>query len=848
MAFLRSVAFFCVLLSPLALPAQKLLAPDDFLPHKLGEQFTPHFQMVEYFRHAAANSSRIILKQYGKTYEDRPLIYAVVSSKENLANLEQIRLNNLRRAGMVAGKPDDSNPIAIVWLSLNVHGNEAASSETSMLLLYNLLDSTRADVQEWLKNTVVVIDPCVNPDGNNRYTHWYIDASDKIPNPNPEAREHREPWPGGRSNHYLFDLNRDWAWATQTESQQRLEIYHQWFPHVHVDYHEMGYREPYYFAPAAEPFHKLITPFQRSFQTEIGKNHATYFDQNGWLYFTRETYDLFYPSYGDTYPTYNGAIGMTYEQGGIRAGRVISLDNGLYLTLKDRIQHHLTTALSTIEISSKNADRLVQNFTAYFKEGSENPKGTYKSFIIRNTNSRDKIKALTILLDRHKIQYGRAGQTASLGAYDYTTGKDTTIRLNENDLVINTRQPRSTLAQVLFNPDNELADSATYDITAWSIPLAYGLQAYASKQSVGAGQPFMRDTFVNRIDFSSAPTYAYIIPWKGLNAARFLSHVMQRGVNARVATAPFVSNKISYPSGTVIVARADNTHLGERFGRELIANSTIFEQEVIPMATGFAETGPDVGSAKMELLKKPSVAILYDDHVDVHSYGQVWYYFEQELHYPVTSIATGDVGRARLSQYNIIILPEGGYADMDSGKLAKLTQWVADGGRLIAIGEALGALEDKKGFELSRFASKKEEEAQKEQQSADKLARRFAHYEDIERTAVGEGNPGSIVRVQMDNTHPLAYGMPNYYYSLKTGTAVYPPLKNAWNVGYTDGKLNRSGFMGHKLEAGIKNSAVFAVQNSGRGAIIYMVDNPLFRGFWYQGLFLFGNAVFMPMN
>ena len=276
---------FCVACSAQLL-AQKLLSPEEFMPHKYGEQFTPHNLTVDYFRHAAANSDLIQLKEYGKTNQMRPLLYAIISSKENLVNLEKIRLNNLARAGVEGGKADPSVAnITIVWLSMNVHGNEPASSESSVSILYNLLNPNRLDTKEWLKNTVVIIDPCVNPDGYHRYTHWNNNASDKIPNTSPDAREHREPWPGGRVNHYYFDLNRDWAWLSQVESQQRMAVYKDWLPHVVPDFHEMGYNSPYYFAPAAQPYHRFITPFQRDFQVEIGKNHAKYFDKEGWLYF-----------------------------------------------------------------------------------------------------------------------------------------------------------------------------------------------------------------------------------------------------------------------------------------------------------------------------------------------------------------------------------------------------------------------------------------------------------------------------------------------------------------------------------------------------------------------------------
>ncbi|MBS1654614.1 MAG: zinc carboxypeptidase, partial [Bacteroidetes bacterium] len=362
--FIAVLSSFILLLSASA----QLKSPDEFLGYTLGSHYTPHWKIVSYFQLvAAAVPSMVKLEQYGSTNEGRPLMLAYISSPENMQQLEQLRMNNLRLANMTRDKmaPVETNAPAIVWLSYNVHGNEAASSEAAMLTLYSLVDPSNTKTKEWLKNTVVIIDPCVNPDGRDRYVNWFNTVVGKNYDPSREAREHHEPWPGGRTNHYNFDLNRDWAWQTQVESQQRLKMFFKWMPQVHVDYHEQGYNSPYYFAPAAQPYHDIITPWQREFQVTIGKNHAKYFDSNGWLYFTKEIFDLFYPSYGDTYPLYNGSIGMTYEQGGIGAGLGVINQDGDTLTLRDRLMHHYTTSLSTIEVSSQNEARLIKEFRNY---------------------------------------------------------------------------------------------------------------------------------------------------------------------------------------------------------------------------------------------------------------------------------------------------------------------------------------------------------------------------------------------------------------------------------------------------------------------------------------------------
>ena len=277
-----------------------------------------------------------------------------------------------------------------------------------MLTIFSLVDPSNKNTKNWLKNTIVIIDPCLNPDGRDRYVNWYNSIVGKKYNPDLASREHREPWPGGRSNHYNYDLNRDWAWQTQIESKARIKQYNKWLPQVHVDFHEQSINSPYYFAPAAEPFHEVITNWQRDFQKTIGENNAAYFDKNNWLYFTNERFDLFYPSYGDTYPLYNGSIGMTYEQGGSgSAGLGVTTNEKDTLTLSDRAMHHYTSGLATIESSSLNASKLISEFRKFFNDGITGKIGDYKTYIIKNeAGKEEQLQALINLLNNNGIQYG----------------------------------------------------------------------------------------------------------------------------------------------------------------------------------------------------------------------------------------------------------------------------------------------------------------------------------------------------------------------------------------------------------------------------------------------------------
>lgn len=832
-----------LLISTSLISQNQLLSPSDFLPHQLGEQFTHHHQLVDYIYHVGDNSPNVEVTQYGMTNEDRPLILAYVTAPENMSRLEDIRQQHLSKTGMIKGNGAGENDLAIVWLSFNVHGNEAGSAESSMPVLYELANPDNKDTQEWLKNTVVLFDPCINPDGYSRYTHWYRNASNRLKNPHIESREHQEPWPGGRVNHYLFDLNRDWAWATQVESRQRLKVYNQWMPHIHVDFHEQFHNSPYYFAPAAQPYHEYLSQWQRDFQVDIGQNHAKYFDQNGWLYFTKEFFDLLYPSYGDTYPMFNGAIGMTYEQAGHgMSGRAILLENGDTLTLHDRIAHHKTTALSTVEVASKNAVKINREFEKYFKAAQENPVGKYKSYVIRGNNAQGKLKRLTELLDRHGIQYGTTSGGKLSSAFDYSTGRNSSsVYLTQKDLIISAFQPKSVLTQALFEPEPKVVDSVTYDITAWALPYAYGLQAYATTDKIEVNGEFKFKEY--QPDFkSSEEPYAYAANWESMQNAQFLADLLQAGIKVRRASNRFSFHGKNYNSGTLLINKADNRKV-DNFHQKVQKIAVENEQEINSIETGFASSGNDLGSSAYHFIKSPKVAVLMDEDLSPYSFGQVWYYFEQDLGYPVTILPVDNLNASNLAEYNTLVMPEGRY-DFDDKTLETLSNWANSGGKLIAIGSAVGTFEDKKGFNLTKYATEEAKSEAKKAREKATLENRTQPYAGRNRRAINNFIPGAIFKVKMDNTHPLAYGFSNYYFSLKTSTRHYDLLKNTWNVGYLEEKPFSVGFAGAMARKNLQNTVNFAVQNKGGGSVIYLMDNPLYRSFWEEGKFLFSNAVF----
>lgn len=806
----------------ISLFAQKIQSPEEFLGYKLGERFTRHHKVIDYFTHVGKNLNNVILEKYGETNEHRPLYVTYISSQKNINNLEQIRQNNLSQAG-VSNSSSKDNTIAIVWLSYNVHGNEASSTEAAMQTLYELV----TEKQSLLENTLVILDPCINPDGRDRYVNWYNQVSSNPYNTNQEAKEHRDPWPTGRPNHYLFDLNRDWAWATQVETQQRLKVYNKWLPHIHVDFHEQYINNPYYFAPAAEPFHEVISDWQRNFQVQIGKNHAKHFDRNNWLYFTKESFDLLYPSYGDTYPTFMGAIGMTYEQAGHgMAGLGIDTDHGYELTLIDRVKHHKTTGLSTVEIASKNATKLNSEFKKFFNKKSL----IYKSYVLKNNNS-DKINGLTDLLDKHQILYEYATPD-KISGYNYATSKKGSMQTTAKDLVIHTDQAKGKMVKALFEPNAKLADSLTYDITAWALPYAHGLQAIASKKKVISKK---RNKAENKKNTASPSSYAYISKWNSLEDATFLSQLLKKNIKVRFSEKPFTIGGKSYKRGSLIILRHDNKNL-EDFDSKLIHIANKNNREIHSVNTGFVSSGVDFGSYSVKPINKQRVAILSGKGTSSLSFGETWHFFEQQLKYPITILDTERLNQIDLINYDVLIIPNGYYGSiLNKGSLTKLKKWMSKGGTTIVIGNALRSFADKKLFALK---TKKGDTTKVKKAN-------LTPYAQLERESTNNLITGAIFNSKVDATHPLAFGYDSSYFSLKLGNTSYEYLKAGGNVAYfTKEAKNVSGFAGKKALKKIPESLLFGEEQIGQGSIIYMVDNPLFRSFWENGKLFFANAVF----
>ncbi len=831
------------MLLPLQLVFAQTKSPAEFLGYELGERFTPHHQIIAYFEHVAANNDNVELERYGETYELRPLVLAFVSSKSNMDNREQIRQDNLKRIGMLEGNPTGKK-VAINWLSYNVHGNEAVSSEATMMTLWELVNPSNQATKKWLENSLVIIDPCMNPDGRDRYSNWYNQKKNKRMQPDRQSVEHNEPWPGGRPNHYLFDLNRDWAWQTQQESQFRLLKYNEWMPHLHTDFHEQGIDSPYYFPPAAEPLHKQLSAFQHEFQDLVGRNIAKYFDQESWFYFTKERFDILYPSYGDSWPMYNGAIGMTIEQGGSgRAGIGVYTAEGDTLTLKDRILHHHTTGLAIVEVTSDHAEKVVDEFQKYFNSNRQNPTGKYKSFVIKGDQNQEKLAELLNLLDKNGIQYGMGPNRSGLRGYEYQTGKSASFAVSDKDIVINAFQPKSVLTQVLFEPNPELADSITYDITSWALPYAYGLQAYALESRLDAGRAYEKTAF-NSNQVSGKPL-AYIAPWSATVHAKFLAALLNEGIKVRYAAYPFEIQGKSYARGSLLITRRGNEYKAD-FDKTVVDLANQHQIALSTSNTGYVDKGKDFGSGDVHLITAPKVALIGGTGVSSLNFGELWHFFEQELDYPLSILENDLMGRYDLSKYDVLIMPSGNYSGLGDAGTQMLKDFVSKGGKVIAIDGALNFFANKEGFDLRTYDSEDEKKEIEKVQAAIEREERIADQQESERLNISNFAAGAIFEVKMDPTYPLSYGMDGRFYTLKNNGNRFAYLNKGVNAGIIpSNEAYRTGFIGYKVKSKMPESLAFGVEPQGRGHIIYMVDNPSFRNFWQNGKLILANAIFL---
>ncbi|MBC7186215.1 MAG: zinc carboxypeptidase [Calditrichaeota bacterium] len=843
--------------------------PRAVLGYSVGEQFTPHHLVVRYMEALAASSPRVRLVRYGASYEGRPLLVLVISAPANLARVDSLQAGQQRLADPrklpPSGAPSQmltTWPL-VAWLSFNVHGNEASGTEAALQVAYQLAAGMDEQTEALLRDLVVILDPVLNPDGRERYVSFYGRSAGKKPNPDPDAVEHHEPWPGARSNHYYFDLNRDWAWLTQQETRQRVALFRQWMPQVHVDFHEMGYNSTYFFFPSRTPINVNIPRALVKWAQVFGENNARAFDKHGWAYFTAESFDLFYPGFGDSWPSLNGALGMTFEQGGGgEAGLAVRRDDGSLLTLTDRAWHHFVAAMTTLQTAQRHRKEILQDYVDAWRESLERGRtSAVRYYLFPPDPDANRQADFVDLLLRQGIEVWRTSQAAEVRKAESYEGSKDNLLLPAGSFVVPVAQPAQRLLTALFEVEPVLADTFFYDITAWCLPVVYNLKTFWTKEKLSCPmeQLHARPQVPGCVAGGRA-SYAYLLPWEDEHAASALFQLLKHGWRARVSSKAFTLAGRRFERGTIVipVRNRPTTHPDSTIHAVVANLAADHGLTFYAASTGLTEEGIDLGSDDLIALKAPRVAMLTGRPVSPSSFGALWFLLEQHLGVDFTPLECERLRTADLRKYDVLVFPsdfgEGrGYrGQLDSATVERLARWVREGGTFVGIGGG-ATFATQEGARLCSVKLKKEKKPRDkdgdEQQDPELERRKRLTLEEKEKERPLSTVPGAIVRTLIDTSHPLGYGCQRTMFTFKAGTTAYELSAQGHNVGIYADKPRFAGYISEKNQEKIAGTAYLIEESVGKGKVILFADDPTFRLLWRGLTRLIVNAIFFaPMT
>ena len=838
----RLAVLFTMLLTATAALAQQnaIPTPDAFLGYTLGDRFTPYARILDYYDELARRSDLLTVQRFGETYEHRPLVLVVVTSKKNRAALDSIRKDVVSLSDPEGTSPARAKEIAsatpaIAWLGFGIHGNESSSAEASMQVASALVrDGSSSAI---LDNLVVVIDPLQNPDGRERYVQWFQRASGAVRNSNPESAEHSEPWPGGRTNHYFIDMNRDWAWTSQQETQARVTEYRKWNPQVFVDFHEMGFGSSYFFPPDSHPINANLPKEVEAWLDKFGRANAEAFTAKGWPFFVAERFDLFYPGYGDSWPALHGAVGMTYEvAGGGRAGSSVLRDDGANFTLADRIARHFTTGMATLRTASENRQGLLlYSYNALRSQMSVAP-NTY--FILPGSPN---FAPLISMLQRQSIRVDRLTAPATIHATRIDADGPESRTVPAGAAVVSTRQPLGGLAQTLLERSPAFtrgfveeqqkkahADEPDdfYDLTSWSLPLAMNVEAYALSTPPGAlkTEPFLTAA----LQPLRKARYGYLVDGNDANLYRLAGRMLRDGIHFSVSDDALALGDRSYARGTLVILKGNNA---AEVDAKLDALAHETGAEIVPVDSGWTGTA-SFGSEKIHFVKTPKIALVGGAGTSSNSYGMLWHTLDIDTPIPHTNLAVDALKNVDLSHYDVMVLPDGDYEGRFGKNAERLKAWLRNGGTLLAIRGAHAFLREK-DTEISKI---KPWEAPKKKDDDKTITPEL--YNDFRV-------PGATFRTVMNDRSYLTFGIPRSPNVLIEGSLALLPVSHAIDniVTISKDKPLIAGVAWNESIDRLKGAAYLVSEPFGKGQVITFADEPHFRLFWRGTLPLFLNAV-----
>lgn len=809
---------------------QNIPTPKQIVGHEVGEWHITHDRLVLYMKTIDAVSDRVSSVVTGTTHEGRQQLALFITSPANHARLEEIRKQHLHLsdAGQSAALNTEQMPL-VVWIGCSIHGNEPSGANMSLLLAYYLAAAQGSQIDELLNNTVIILDPSFNPDGLNRFANWVNTNKSAVTITDNNNRELNEPWPGGRTNHYLFDLNRDWLPAQQPESQNRLKIFHDWRPNILTDHHEMGSNATFFFQPGVPSRVNPNTPKKNQQLTgEIAKYHAKFLDSIGSMYFTKEGYDDFYYGKGSTFPDIHGSVGILFEQASSR-GHAQQTENGV-LTFPFTIRNQFTTALSTLE-AGRNLRKDLLNYQREFYTNVKTEAAAFpvKAYVFGDAYDQSRNALFVEMMKRHRIEVYENKQNIDADGKTFAAG---------SSWIVPTNQSQFKLVKTIFEKTLSYEDSLFYDITSWTFPLAMGIPSAELKTmpQLGTAVEEVKKPAGKIIGTSN---YAFAFEWDDFYAPKVLYALQSRGVITKVATQVFESatangnKKFTY--GTIVIPVKIQSRNAEELVK-LIENAIAGTGvQVYGLSSGLSVSGIDLGSGSLVNVRTPRILLLGGNGTSSNDAGEIWHMLDQRMRIPATIMEVDRFSSANINGYNVIIMPEGNYNNIEKSAQEKLRGWVAAGGTVLAF-EGAGKFLATSGITKTIYKS---DDAKYDSTAV------YPYYLRSDEVRARE-MPGSIFEAKIDNTHPLCYGYRGKTMSIfKANTLFMDQNNNPYDspVLLTDNPL-QSGYLFREYKEKVKGAAVANIENIGRGKVITYSDNMNFRAFWFGTSKLFLNGVF----
>jgi len=794
----------------------KIPTPKEVIGHEVGEWHVTHDKLVEYMKVLANSSDRITLEDRGKTFEGRPLLLLTITSPNNHSRIDDIRQRHID--GTNDSSLDVTNDPIIVYQGFSIHGNEPSGSNAALAVAYYLAASTSLATEDLLNNTVILFDPSFNPDGLQRFAYWANTNKSKNINPDSNDREYFEVWPRGRTNHYWFDMNRDWLPVQLPESRARIASFHKWLPNILTDHHEMGSNSTFFFQPGIPSrTHPLTPQLNQDLTKEIGTYHAKALDKIGSQYYSEESYDDFYYGKGSTFPDINGSIGILFEQGSSR-GHAQETSNGI-LTFPFTIRNQYTAAMSTLE-AAKNMRVKILKYQQDFYKKARNESSKAKAIVFGDHKDAAKSYHLAEVLKRHQVVIHEVKSDFRAGGKKFKKGYSYVVPMN---------QKNQKLVKAMFDVRTSFKDSLFYDVSAWTFNHSFGVD-YAENISLNNAGPEIKTLKINEGNVSKKSNVGYLMPWNEYYTPKALNAILQKGIRAKVSMKNFNNGGNSYDYGTIQIPvqnqKLDSQELFDFLKK--VANES--HLQIYGVTTGLND-GIDLGSNNFRNIKLPKVAMLVGNGVNVSDPGEIWHLFDQRYDMHVTKLDMIYFNRIDISKYTVIIAPNS--RGLDKKSIEKLQKWVRDGGTLIGYRSAAKWLSANKfiniEFESANFDTIKD-----------------VSFEAKSLKSGAQVIGGAIFEANIDRSHPINFGYKNDNIALFRNTTFFMKAdKKSYNnpIQYTNNPL-LSGYISKENAKVIKNTVPFKVQRMGRGRVVVFTDNTNFRAFWYGTNKLLMNAVF----